>query len=508
MSGARPIKIAVMGLGGQGGGVLAEWIVKAGERAGFIAQSTSVPGVAQRTGATIYYVELFPKSEADARGKPPVLALMPAPADVDILVASEMMEAGRALMRGFVSRKTTMIASTHRVFAISEKIALGDGRQDPQKVKSAVEAAAGRCIWFDMERAAEQAGAVISAVMFGALAGSAATPLPRSDFEETIRQAGRAIERNLNGFARGFDAAVSSTGLPAPKAIAEPPIHVATPALAVAPLAKRLRSLPLGVIEIAREGVKRSVDFQDVRYGALYLDRIERILNLDHQSGGATRRLQLSRLVAKHLALWMAYDDIVRVADLKTRRSRFERLRGDVRAADGQIVRVWEYLHPRVEEFCDLLPTGIATVVLGSNGARRAFGAVLGKGRRVATTNVRGFLMLRAVASMRFLRRGGHRYRAEQDRIEGWLDLVADTAARDYELACEIAGLQRLIKGYGETHERGLANYDRIIGALAVIKEQTSPAKALARLRDAALKDEGGEALRSELAALGARNAA
>ncbi|NWG91845.1 MAG: 2-oxoacid:acceptor oxidoreductase family protein, partial [Parvularculaceae bacterium] len=96
-----------MALGGQGGGVLAEWIVKAGERAGFIAQSTSVPGVAQRTGATVYYVELFPKSAADAKGAAPILALMPAPGDVDVVIAAELMEAGRALARGFLSDKTT-----------------------------------------------------------------------------------------------------------------------------------------------------------------------------------------------------------------------------------------------------------------------------------------------------------------------------------------------------------------------------------------------------------------
>ena len=60
MSERRPIKISINALGGQGGGVLANWIVKVAESAGYIAQLTSVPGVAQRTGATIYYVELFP----------------------------------------------------------------------------------------------------------------------------------------------------------------------------------------------------------------------------------------------------------------------------------------------------------------------------------------------------------------------------------------------------------------------------------------------------------------
>jgi indolepyruvate ferredoxin oxidoreductase, beta subunit len=53
---SRPISIAIAALGGQGGGVLADWLVAVAELQGWIAQSTSVPGVAQRTGTTVYYV--------------------------------------------------------------------------------------------------------------------------------------------------------------------------------------------------------------------------------------------------------------------------------------------------------------------------------------------------------------------------------------------------------------------------------------------------------------------
>ena len=56
----RPIKLTIAALGGQGGGVLADWLIEIAEAEDYIAQSTSVPGVAQRTGATIYYLEFFP----------------------------------------------------------------------------------------------------------------------------------------------------------------------------------------------------------------------------------------------------------------------------------------------------------------------------------------------------------------------------------------------------------------------------------------------------------------
>ncbi|HVQ04998.1 MAG TPA: indolepyruvate oxidoreductase, partial [Burkholderiaceae bacterium] len=57
MNASRPITLLVCALGGEGGGVLAQWLVDVAIRAGHAAQSTSIPGVAQRTGATTYYLE-------------------------------------------------------------------------------------------------------------------------------------------------------------------------------------------------------------------------------------------------------------------------------------------------------------------------------------------------------------------------------------------------------------------------------------------------------------------
>src|SRR3954469_189143 len=142
MNARQPIKIAVLAMGGEGGGVLADWIVDLGETNGYIAQATSVPGVAQRTGATIYYVEMYPRAQAERDGSRPVLALMPLPGDVDVVLASELMEAGRAIQRGLVTPdRTTLVASSHRVFAIAEKIVPGDGRSDENSLRAHAAAA-------------------------------------------------------------------------------------------------------------------------------------------------------------------------------------------------------------------------------------------------------------------------------------------------------------------------------------------------------------------------------
>lgn len=488
----RPIKIAINALGGQGGGVLADFIVALGERAGFIAQSTSVPGVAQRTGATVYYVELFSAAEAEKRGKQPVLALMPTPGDVDIVIAAELMEAGRAMLRGFVSDRTTLIASSHRDYAIGEKIAPGDGRADGEEILRVAERRAGRALFADMAAAAEAAGAPLSAVLFGALCGSGALPISRIDFEAVIREGGRAVERNLAGFEAGLSADAS-------------PLRPSGDTPPLPPLALRakggspaLDAFPAQAHEFLSEGVRRCTDYQDAAYAGLYLERVRRVRDADAAAGGHKRDWRLTREVARHLALAMTYEDALRVADLKTRPSRFARFRSDVKAELGQIVHVHEYLHPRVEEICDILPGPLAAF-LSTGAPRTMLKTMLGEGRRVPTTKLRGFLQLRLLAMLRVTRRASSRFRREQKRIEDWLSLVLMEAPRDYALAVELAALQRLVKGYGDTYERGMSRLSRIMGALDAVRRGPAPAPALRELREAALKDEDGRALAAAL---------
>jgi indolepyruvate ferredoxin oxidoreductase, beta subunit len=134
----RPITLLIAALGGEGGGVMADWLMEAATQAGLPAQATSIPGVAQRTGATTYYLEIFPQQRKTLDGKEPVLSLTPSPGNVDIMVASELVEAGRAMVNGFVNpERTTLIASTHRIYATVEKMQMADGRFESDKVVAA-----------------------------------------------------------------------------------------------------------------------------------------------------------------------------------------------------------------------------------------------------------------------------------------------------------------------------------------------------------------------------------
>ena len=494
----RPLSIVIAAMGGQGGGVLSSWIVDVAEHNGYLAQATSVPGVAQRTGATIYYIELFPEQAAREAGRDPVLALMPIPGQVDVVIAAELMEAGRAVLRGLVSReRTTVVASSHREYSVAEKMVMGDGIADGTEVLKALETNSNRCITFDMASLAHATESVISSVLFGALAGAAPLPFEREHYESAIRRSGIAVEKNLAGFSAGFDGATSEGSHVRHDGVE----HTAT-ATKLTSRAKVLldridEKFPKATIDLVVEGVRRLADYQDFEYASAYLDRIEQVLATDN--GGADDTYRLTADTARHLALWMSYEDAVRVADLKTRSARFPRGREEVGAAPDQLVHVVEFLHPRVEEISDILPAPIGSFVMRNRGVRNLLGKIFGHGRQVPTTKLRGFLLLYFLAGLRRWRRMSYRYKREMALIDRWLARILDAARSNYDLAVEIARSQRLIKGYGDTHSNGMKNFAAIMNALDGLGADSDAAAAVRELTEAALADEDGRALEAAL---------
>ena len=478
------ITIAILALGGEGGGVLAEWVQVVARANGYVAQGTSVPGVAQRTGSTVYYIELVRIGSQGDNRPDPVLAMMPVPGDVDIVIASELMEAGRAILRGFVSQdRTTLIGSTHRVYAIAEKSAMGDGIGANARILDAAERRAARFIGFDMAAAAQASGSVISSVMFGALAGSGALPFAREAFEDAVRLGGKAVAANLEGFASGFDAAEKGVASVAESQQDREPTTAAGRALH-----ERLcRTLPRDAHALATEGAARLMDYQDAAYAGLYLDRVERLAAVDPA---------LAAPAARHIALWMAYEDPIRVADLKIRASRSERIAQEVRVTEGQLLRVTEYMHPRLQEVCETIPRALGERILNSPGLRRRLEPFFARGRHVETTGLGWFLTLRMLAAMRPMRRASLRYAVEQQRIESWLALAERAAASNGAAGAEILACQALVKGYSDTFERGIANLETVLRtAERHLIGRPDAAARIAALREAALEDEDGKAL-------------
>jgi indolepyruvate ferredoxin oxidoreductase beta subunit len=479
---SRAISIAILAMGGEGGGVLADWLVDLAEHNGFAVQATSVPGVAQRTGATIYYLEMFPLTEVPA-GERPVLGLNPVPGEVDVVVASELMEAGRALQRGLVTpERTTLVASTHRVYSMTERTALGDGRVDAQKILDGAASAARRLVSADFGALAERTGSLISPVLYGALAACGALPFTREQFEQTIRSGGVGVGASLKAFAAGFEAAREG---PADQARTPAVLPAVGPRLTA--LATRIDAeFPAAAHATLRLGILRLADYQDVAYAGDYLDRLAPLRDCGDELLDET---------ARHLALWMSYEDTIRVADLKTRRSRFDRVAGEVKLTDRQQLDISEFMHPRLEEVADTLPAGLGRWLLATGWARACVAPFMRRGRVVKTSSLRGYLMLYLLASLRRWRRRSLRFQVEQGRIAEWLGTIARLSATDPALALELARLQRLVKGYGDTHARGWAHFQRLLGALPALTARPDGVQSLRALAQAALDDDDGQAL-------------
>jgi indolepyruvate ferredoxin oxidoreductase beta subunit len=482
--------------------VVTDWLVLAARKAGYFVQATSVPGVAQRTGATIYYMEFFRRADAPD-GREPVMALMPNPGDVDIVIASEWMEAGRTINRGLVTKeRTTLIASTHRDYTISEKIALGEGRVSSRELFEVASAAAKQLIGFDMVKVAEAAAGRISAVIFGSIAGAGVLPWEIEAYHGAIRESGVGVEASLKAFEAGRQAAIAAQAKPL-TAAAWPGNHgtidssdYTLEALA-APLRARIEArFPAALHALLGIGAARLSDYQDEAYAALYLDRLEAVWALE---AARSSDPALTAATARALALWMSFEDVMRVAQVKTRRGRAERIRREVRADPAELVEVREFVKPRVEEICGTLPAGLGRRLMASPRAHRAL-ARFTAGRRISTSTISGFALLRSIAVLRRVRRGTLRFQIENQRIEAWLAQIALIAPRDYELAVELAECQSLVKGYGDTHERGWDSFSQISALAPQFMGDAQGAARLRALREAALADDSGSRLANAIA--------
>ena len=443
MSDGRLLSILIPAVGGQGGGVLAEWLVDAATVAGHVAHGTSIPGVAQRTGSTTYYVEIY----AGDAGEAPTFSLYPVPGALDVLLAPEFLEVGRAIELGLPSPElTTIVASTHRLFSIHEKMATGRAIYPPGELEAAARAFSRMLVAFDALAVAREHGSEVNAVLLGALAASDALPIRPDAFREAIAKKGIQVEANLRGFDVGLTLAGQRAGAPRPAA--KRPLRTA-PALA-----ESLTLFPETLRPLVGEALARLIDYQDEKYAALYLERLAPFV-------GGDRDPALAEIVARHLAVWMTYEDAIRVADLKTRASRFERIRREARAKDAEI-EVTDFLRPDLDEIYGVLPYRVVAPFARWAERRWPHGRPT-VGQHVKTTTVLGFLRLWLLTRLRPLRPISYRAQREHERMERWLTAVRRCAEWNPALACEVARAAQLVKGYGEVRRRMTGLFDDLI---------------------------------------------
>ena len=517
----QAISILLCALGGEGGGVLADWLVEAARHGGFAAQATSIPGVAQRTGATTYYLEVFPTPLADLGGQRPVFGLNPLPGRLDLLVSSELLETARQISLGMCSSdRTLLISANNRTLTTHEKMQMGDGRVDDATLLQLLQQHSRASHVLDMVALTREAGTVISAVMLGCIAASGLLPLRREDFEYAVHDGApkesltASQKASLRGFALAWDAVHAQTTQSkfVNAVLADAKVSSATSTAEHKPLSPELAStFPPSMHEVLGLGVARLMDYQDAGYASLYGERLRKVL-ASEQRHQAETSCAVTQEAARWLALWMAFDDIVRVADLKSRTSRWHRVRAEVKAKADDVLKVYDHFKPGIPEFAGLLPPFIAKRLLRWDRQRTAKGLrPLALPIKIGAHSLIGMLLLRALASFKWLRVFGHRYAEEQAMIEIWLKAVVQGAQEDVRLGLALAQCGQLIKGYGSTNERGRDNLLHILRHLApavggvsnnsnVASNLVPPTlqeriQAIQDARTAALKAAGGVAL-------------
>lgn len=488
MAEAQPVRLLIAALGGEGGGVLAGWISEAAAASGLVVSRTSIPGVAQRTGATTYYIEVTQTSD----GSTPILGLNPAPGQVDILLATELLEAARMVQAGFVTPgRTLVIAADRRVYATDEKIAMGDGRASEDQLRGAIERFSRRLELSDLATAAAASKSQLNVVMLGVFAGLKALPIEAETFRATIRAEGKAVDANLRGFEAGLKLALSRS--PRLERGSDP---LGSPSRQIGDVeARGLTPFPVEAHAVLAEGVKRLTDYQNEAYAQRYLSRVGRFAGKPGADGAFIREL------ARHLAVRMSVEDVIRVAQLKLRDTRLARVAREAQARAGDIVDVTEYMKPGPEEVLGLLPSRLGHWALARVRHDRSWPL------KVKTTRFSGFARLKLLSALKFWRPRTLRFAEEEAWVERWLGLVERALAVDPAAAREVVATAALVRGYAETYKRGLACWTRIMEevvdpALSGTLPRAHFADAVLQARLAAVKDPEGEALAKTIAAI------
>jgi indolepyruvate ferredoxin oxidoreductase beta subunit len=456
------VSVLIPAVGGQGGGVLSEWIVEAAIADGQVAHGTSIPGVAQRTGSTTYYVEVFPPSDRE-----PTVSLYPVPGALDVLLAPELLEVGRMIELGFPSpARTTIITSTHRLFSIQEKLALGNAIYPTDRLVDAARTFSRTLHAFDALALAREHRTEVNAILLGALAGSGVLPMRDESYRDAIRAKGVQVEANLRGFELGLELARGTVDGHGPsRSDAAMAAGARNGPVASRPPADdpRVAALPEPLRPIVRHALPRLVDYQDERYAERYLALLRPFLDGD---------VEVAVHVARYLALWMTYEDAIRVADLKTRAARFARIRDEARTP-GAVVDVTDYLKPDLDEIYGILPYALVAPFAQWAERRWPHGRPT-MAQHVRTTTVLGYLRVWFLGRLRRLRPISYRAHREFERMTQWLAVVRRCAVWDVALAREVARAGQLVKGYGEVRRRMTAHLDRLLSSTLAAAEQAS----------------------------------
>jgi indolepyruvate ferredoxin oxidoreductase beta subunit len=520
---SKPFTILICALGGEGGGVLTDWLVNTARLAHVPIQATSIPGVAQRTGATTYYLELMrePEMSTNQAARRPVFGLSPLPGQIDLLISSELLETARQISNGMSSaQKTCIISSSNRTLTTQERMGLGDSRLPDHELVRLIQEHSLKHHLLDMAQLAKDSGTIISSVMLGCIAGSGLLPFKKEHYEQAIKglasSPSNAQLASLKGFQMGLDCINQQSANAQFVHQLMNSIEHQSRQHSDSKRIEHIFEFPESLHEILTLGYNRLVEYQNKAYADLYIEKIKSVFKEEQKyehtdalmiEGEEQKKWPITHEAARWTALWMAFDDIVRVAQLKIRQDRFSNIRAETKAKTGDLIKVYDHFKPGIAELAGLLPGAIAKRLLEWEERRvRAGHEPLELKIKLQSTGLRGALTLKMLSSLKWLRAIGRRYQLEHADIDQWLSAVRRSTQMDQALGYEVAACARLIKGYGSTNQRAHENLEHILKTLLPSSELNSSNAQSQIIRQArlnALKEESGQPLDAFLKGLG-----
>jgi indolepyruvate ferredoxin oxidoreductase beta subunit len=454
--------VILAAVGGQGGGVLTEWIVTAAQLSGYEAQSISMPGMSQRGGATNLYLEIAIPGLA-AGSDEVVFSQYPFPGQVDVVVSQEYLELGRVLQAGYTSERSTVVGSSHRLFAITEKLPLWGGRTEAEALTELGRAFSGNFVVFDALDVARQHGMdelAVNAILLGALAASHALPIARDTYERAVRDTEIGVEANLAAFRIGYDFVESGGHLVSREKRELAPVDLvqanasrlrhAERAGYLELIARADEKYPAELQDVLAEALYQLTDYQDAAYAARLLDYLDDVRALEPAG-----RSELSRQFVKHITPLLTYEDVIRVASFKTDPERFEKIRRDFNVKQGDVYVVHDFFDPDLEELYGILPNGLVKLFARpqehhENGAEKQTTLPF----KANVHSVTGAFPMWLLKRFRSWRLRSFRYAHEMRFVDEYRTWVAEFAPIDYNLACLVARTGQMVKGYGRVRRR------------------------------------------------------
>lgn len=450
MSGVKSVRVLIGTVGGQGGGVLSDWLVRGLLNAGWDAMSIGLLGLSQRAGTVTYYCEA-----TSERRDSPVRSVFAVPGDVNLILGQELLELGRLLAGGYASDDCVIVGNTARTYTTLEKMPAEDGIYDSEIIVAAARRLAPQQNYLcDSQAVVTSQGlpAVSSnALLLGIAVASPVIDLPEEPFLEAIRASGVTVEANVAAFQLGHRLQRSG-GLPGARAgEAVVPLassggtpSVSTPTDGVPASARRHLAI----------AVDQLTDYQDRAYAQRYVDHVQGLASLPGM------KAETVAAFARFGALWLAYEDIPRVAQLKTREDRFARVLREHGVTSRQAVVITEYMAPDTEQLLGMLPVPLARGLqrlgrrLWKDFDTRAYPIC------VQSSSVSGYWTLRLLAALRRWRQRSLRFAEEMHRFDAWLATIRQQHRQSPLRGQLAAEAGRVVKGYGRV--RGLALKDLV----------------------------------------------